>query len=86
MDGVDSDKIRIAAVSAIEHLSREIQARRILSQHEGIMLAMTRASYLSGKTGSNRSLVTEDDDSSVTTTTTVNKRIQMALKQLVGAM
>jgi hypothetical protein len=102
--GVDCDKIRSVAVSAIEHLSRESSNRQHLSQHEGIMLAMTRASYLSnqiqtnrnggpsgpgpdGNNGAQRQMSgMSDDDSTGSTPTIVNRRLQMALKHLVGAM
>ena len=98
--GADSEKIRMVAVSAIENLSREERNREILSHHEGIMLAMTRASYLSGNGGggggnngnngssSNRSMGPQDDDPSVGTAPSVaaNRRFQIALKHLVGAM
>lgn len=89
--GSEAESIRKTAVSAIEHLSREVSVRQILSQHEGIMLAMTRASIMSssGTEGSNRSLVSgQDDDPSAasSSTSTANRRLQMALKHLVGAM
>lgn len=90
--GAESDKIRAITVSAIEHLSREVTTREVLSQHEGIMLAMTRASYL-GKTdpnqsNSNHSLGNDDMDSvdGTSSVASTNRKIQLALKRLVGAM
>jgi hypothetical protein len=105
--GPDAERIRIISVSAIEHLSRESGINReILSQHEGIMLAMTRASYLrtgsssgtsTNETGSHlnmgldysteSSVLSQGDDQSLMTSSVVSsRRIQIALKHLVGAM
>ena len=77
----DSEKIRLTTVSAIEHLSREKGSREILSQHEGIMLAMTRASYLVTN-------LSREDEGSIATTPSVavHRSVQMALKHLVSAM
>lgn len=41
----DVEKVRMAAVGAIELMSRQDDARALLSQNEGIMMALTRASY-----------------------------------------
>lgn len=92
--GADSEKIRLTIVSAIEHLSRELANRMVLSQHEGIMLAMTRASYLDSASSANstRSIGTtnlspDDEESNATTpSVAINRRIQLALKHLVSAM
>lgn len=100
--GPESERIRMISVSAIEHMSREGgTSREILSQHEGIMLAMTRASYLTSSTndyGSRSDMSTDNamrssnaphgDDQSVETSPSIisHRRFQIALKQLVGAM
>lgn len=89
----ESDRVRRAAVSAIEHLSRETgRVRQLLSKHEGIMLAMTHASYgqrmmsssgasvnsqYSSSQYSSRSV---DDDASQAST---NRNLQLAWKRLV---
>ena len=43
--GEEADRVRQAAVAAIELLSREVSTRRLLAKNEGIMMALTRASY-----------------------------------------
>ena len=43
--GDEADRVRQAAVAAIELLSREVLTRRLLAKNEGIMMALTRASY-----------------------------------------
>ena len=50
--GEDVDKVRDAAVAAIELMSRHDEARELLAHNEGIMMALTRASY--GEEGSLR--------------------------------
>lgn len=84
----ESDRVRRAAIYAIEHLSRESgHVRQLLSKHEGIMLAMTRASYQrrisSGSSAADASsyrgsYVSDDDTRSET-----DRSMQMALKRLV---
>ncbi|KAL3791020.1 hypothetical protein HJC23_003009 [Cyclotella cryptica] len=64
--GPDIDKVRDAAVAAIELMSRQDEARAFLAQNEGIMMSLTRASY--GEQGSlkesmRRSVVSEFDGS-----------------------
>jgi hypothetical protein len=44
------DKVRDAAIAAIELMSRHDEARELLAHNEGIMMALTRASY--GEKGS----------------------------------
>jgi hypothetical protein len=48
--GPDVDRVRDAAVAAIELMSRHDEARELLAHNEGIMMALTRASY--GEEGS----------------------------------
>lgn len=43
--GSESDRVRSAAILAIVHLSLHYPTRHLLSKHEGIMMALTRASY-----------------------------------------
>ena len=44
-DDVDVDKVRRAAVGAIELMSRQDEARALLARNEGIIMALTKASY-----------------------------------------
>ena len=44
-NGEEADRVRQAAVAAIELLSREASTRQLLAKNEGIMMALTRASY-----------------------------------------
>lgn len=66
--GEDSDieKVRMAAVGAIELMSRQDDARELLAHNEGIMMALTRASYGEGARASmRRSTLSEVDKSHV---------------------
>lgn len=86
----ECDKVRRAAIYAIEHLSRESgHVRQLLSNHEGIMLAMTRASYgrrsssasssAGGSAASSYGGSQVDDRSE----NSMNRSMQLALKRLV---
>mmetsp|Transcript_8174 Transcript_8174/g.22757 ORF Transcript_8174/g.22757 Transcript_8174/m.22757 type:complete len:917 (+) Transcript_8174:190-2940(+) len=44
-NGEEADRVRQAAVTSIELLSREVSTRRLLAKNEGIVMALTRASY-----------------------------------------
>jgi len=44
-EGPDVEKVRMAACLAIELMSRQDEARALLSQNEGIIMALTKASY-----------------------------------------
>ncbi|KAL7492550.1 hypothetical protein ACHAWT_001621 [Skeletonema menzelii] len=44
-DDADVDKVRRAAVGAIELMSRQDEARALLARNEGIIMALTKASY-----------------------------------------
>jgi hypothetical protein len=44
-DDADVDKVRRAAVGAIELMSRQDEARALLAHNEGIIMALTKASY-----------------------------------------
>ncbi len=50
----DIEKVRTAAVGAIELMSRQDDARELLAHNEGIMMALTRASYGEGARASMR--------------------------------
>lgn len=47
--GIESDRVRAAAVSALEMIAREDAARPIMAHNEGVMMALTRASYGMGQ-------------------------------------
>lgn len=44
-EGPDVEKVRMASCLAIELMSRNDEARALLSQNEGIIMALTKASY-----------------------------------------
>ena len=44
-EGTDVEKVRMASCLAIELMSRYDEARALLSQNEGIIMALTKASY-----------------------------------------
>ena len=87
-DEQDIRKVRMAACVTIELMSRDEEARALLSQNEGIIMALTKASY--GKDledveeegapdgGEHREY---DDDLSAQT-----RKIQLSLKNLLAAM
>lgn len=106
-EGVDVEKVRVTAVAAIELMSRHDEARALLAHNEGIMMALTRASYgeeqASLKNSMRRSIRSEldgsftgsyadvsrrigDDDESNDDMSMQSRRIQVALKNLVGAI
>jgi len=97
-EGADAEKVRMASCLAIELMSRHDEARALLSQNEGIIMALTKASYgeeerdgdlresnmseLEGSvTGFMDTSGKSEDDLSLQ-----SRRIQVALKNLVGAM
>lgn len=84
----ESDRVRSAAICAIENLSREVgRVRETLSKHEGIMLAMTRASYGSRSASSTMDMSSmyrggyQEDERSHSSEN--NRNMQLALKRLV---
>jgi len=101
-EGPDVEKVRMASCLAIELMSRHDEARALLSQNEGIIMALTKASYgedereealrmsnMSELDGS----VTEYLDTSAKSEranedeeSLESRRIQVALKNLVAAM
>jgi hypothetical protein len=95
-DDADVDKVRRAAVGAIELMSRQDEARALLAHNEGIIMALTKASY--GDDGSTRDSLTMDDgtydqsygrlggDEDEENASVQSRRIQLALKNLVSAM
>ena len=87
-DGRDIQKIRMASCLAIELMSREEGARSFLVQNEGIIMALTQASYRMDMgeeekdgfeiDGDSREA---DDDLSLQ-----SRRIKLCLKELLSAM
>lgn len=64
-EGADVEKVRMAAVGAIELMSRQDDARALLAHNEGIMMALTRASYGEevARASMRRSVMSEADGS-----------------------
>ena len=96
-DGPDVEKVRMASCLAIELMSREDNARVLLSQNEGIIMALTRASYgeipaeedlnTSHMSEMERSTTGFDDASDQSgDASQQSRRIQLALKNLVAVM
>jgi RecA-family ATPase len=98
----DTEKVRMAACLAIELMSRQDEARALLSQNEGIIMALTKASYgeeqqefdhrmskiVTGYQDESRRSSEEDRDGEVSDDdmSLQSRRIQLALKNLVAAM
>lgn len=94
----DTEKVRMAACLAIELMSRQDEARALLSQNEGIIMALTKASYgeeqqefdhrMTGYQDASRRSSEEDRDGEVSDDdmSLQSRRIQLALKNLVAAM
>lgn len=87
-DGQDIRKIRMASCMTIELMSREEEARKILSQNEGIIMALTHASYRTvgevdndGAVTNGESKEADDDNMSMQ-----SRMIQLSLKNLLSAM
>jgi hypothetical protein len=101
-DGDDTEKVRIAACLAIELMSRRDEVRTLLSQNEGIMMALTKASYgevqqkefvdrrMSGMTTDfnidSSHKSSEGGGDDDDDASMQSRRIQLALKNLVEAM
>lgn len=86
--GKEHVKVQRAAVSAIERLARDETARPLLAHNEGIMMALTRASYGPNVNANiNPADIDlnniDDDDQSITSQ---GRMVQTALKNLVAVM
>mmetsp|Transcript_17132 Transcript_17132/g.25437 ORF Transcript_17132/g.25437 Transcript_17132/m.25437 type:complete len:650 (-) Transcript_17132:701-2650(-) len=99
--GEEDDRVREAAVSAIELMSRDESTREALAHNEGVIMALTRASYGNDNADefeTTNSRVTSQNSSRQTTesdTTPLGdnrmsrdqgRLVQVALKNLVAAM
>ncbi|KAL3808097.1 hypothetical protein ACHAXA_010809 [Cyclostephanos tholiformis] len=101
-EGEEVEKVRMASCLAIELMSRQDEARAILSHNEGIIMALTKASYGNEQqeVDHRRSEVSEMNEDasrrfsegtgaggvSDDDTSMSSRRIQLALKNLVAAM
>ncbi len=47
LEGVTYEEVRICAIAAIERLSNEVSARRIMVKNEAVMTALTKATFAS---------------------------------------
>eukprot|EP00957_Ditylum_brightwellii_P022702 1712401-Ditylum_brightwellii.AAC.1 len=99
--GEEDDRVREAAVSAIELMSRDESTREALAHNEGVIMALTRASYGNDNADefeTTNSRVASQNSSRQTTesdTTPLGdnrmsrdqgRLVQVALKNLVAAM
>lgn len=75
--GANGEKTRTAAIAAIELLTLVDSNRPILAANEGIMMALTRASF--GEAAG-------DDEDAIRLAEERNKSVQLALKNLVQAI
>ncbi len=87
-DGRDIRKVRMASCLAIELMSREEEARSFLAQNEGIIMALTQASYRMDMGEEEKDGAEIDGDSSEANddTSSQSRRIQLSLKNLLSAM
>ena len=42
---MNDEEVRQCALSAMEQLTREVTTRKIMADHEGVMMALTRATF-----------------------------------------
>lgn len=83
--GNENAKIRASAISAIGMLTTEEETRPMMAKHEGIMMALTRASYhMRGKEDNNED-EDEDADADYFDPATMDL-VKSALKNLVAVM
>jgi len=72
LDDVNDDELKICAITALERLSKEVSTRQIMARHEGVITALTKATF--SRTGFD-----EDDNERGATTLLLMKT---ALKNL----
>ena len=87
-DDNDVRKVRMAACLAIECMSREEEARVLLAQNEGIIMALTQASYRKDIGDEDMDVITTDGEFQDTADdlSMQSKLIQASLKKLLSAM
>ena len=87
--GGETERVRMAAVEALEMMAREESTRTMLAHNEGVMMALTRASYGINPAGSisrtSHGGIGPADDGS-TDVDNQGHMVQMALKNLVASM
>lgn len=45
LDDVNDDELKICAITALERLSKEVSTRQIMARHEGVITALTKATF-----------------------------------------
>ena len=45
MNGISDDEVKTCAISALERLSKEEKTRHIMVKNEGVMTALTKATF-----------------------------------------
>jgi hypothetical protein len=86
-DGQDIQKVRMASCLAIEFMSREEEARDLLSRNEGIIMALTQASYRMDKGEDEISAAIDEESRGTDDDMSLQSRmIQISLKNLLSAM
>ncbi|KAL7493467.1 hypothetical protein ACHAWT_002463 [Skeletonema menzelii] len=59
LDGINDDEVKTCAIAALERLSKESSTRHIMAKNEGVMTALTKATF--AKDGADDDDATEED-------------------------
>ena len=76
LDGINDDEVKTCAIAALERLSKESSTRHIMAKNEGVMTALTKASF--AKDGA------DDDDDNEEDGTPAALLMKTALKNLAA--
>ena len=74
LDGINDDELRTCAISSLERLTKEASTRHLMVKNEGVMTALTKATFSKG--------VHDDDDDDDDEKTPASLLMKTALKNL----
>ncbi|KAL7445788.1 hypothetical protein ACHAXM_011359 [Skeletonema potamos] len=76
LDGINDDEVKTCAIAALERLSKESSTRHIMVKNEGVMTALTKATFAKDRT--------DDDDATEEDGTPAALLMKTALKNLAA--
>ena len=60
-DGINDDEVKTCAIAALERLSKEASTRHIMAKNEGVMTALTKATFAKDGVDDDDDDATQDD-------------------------